>query len=247
MAYNFIGKYIIVTGAGGNIGREISVSLAQGGAHVYALDCQEEGINKLANELPNVEPVHQDLQKWEETKSVIEKLQKVDGLVNCVGISFKPENAVDVSKEIFDKTLSVDLLAPINVMQEVGKKMISGGKGGSIVNISSQLSGFALFGMLPYSIAKAGLNMATKQFAVELGPQNIRVNAICPGMVNTELLRATQPPAVIEAGIAKIPIRRLCEIEDVVKYVLFLLSDDSKMVNGTISVLDGGHTCQVPT
>lgn len=242
--YNFEGRKIIVTGAGRNTGREIAASLARAGAKVYALDCWKEGLDALVNELPSISPIYQDLENWEETKRVINELDQVDGLVNCAAICLKLGNVVTIPKEDLEKTLNVNLLAPINLMQEVGKKMISAGKGGSIVNISSQLGELASPGMLAYSVAKAGLNMATKQFALELGPHNIRVNAVGPGMVKTDMLMNLQTPETIQAGISKTPLRRICEMEDVVKYVLFLLSDESKMVSGTFALVDGGHSCQ---
>ena len=246
MAYNFEGKNIIVTGAGRNIGRGIAKHLAEAGAKVYALDCIKENLDSLMKEVPNIQLLQQDLENWEETKDTVMKLDNLDGLVNCAGVIFPPEKAVDVPKETFIKSLNVNLLAHINLMQAVGKKMISTGKGGSVVNISTQLSELAFPGTLPYSVAKAGLNMATRMFALELGPHKIRVNAICPGMVYTDMLRVIITDDVIKQGASKIPIGRLCEIEDVVNYVLFLLSDQSLMINGTVSQLDGGQTCQVP-
>ena len=246
MAYNFEEKNIIVTGAGRNIGRGIAKRLAETGARVYALDCIKETLDSLVKEVPNIQLLHQDLENWEETKDTVMKLDNLDGLVNCAGVIFPPEKAVNVSKETIVKSLNVNLLAHINLMQEVGKKMMSAGKGGSIVNISSGLSQLAFPDVLPYAVAKAGLNMATRMFALELGPHKIRVNAICPGLVDTHMARVVVTDEFIKQGASKIPIGRLCEIEDVVNYVLFLLSDQSLMINGTVSQLDGGQTCQVP-
>ena len=246
MAYSFERKNIIVAGAGRNIGRGIAKRLAETGARVYALDCIKENLDSLVKEVPNIQPLHQDLENWEETKETVMKLHNIDGLVNCAGVIFPPEKAVDVPKETFVKSLNVNLLAHINLMQEVGKKMISADKGGSIVNISSEVSQLAYPGLSPYCVAKAGLNMATQSFALELGPHKIRVNAICPGMVYTDMLRVVATDEVIKQRASKVPIGRFCEIEDVVNYVLFLLSDQSLMINGTVSQIDGGHSCQVP-
>ena len=211
MAYNFEGKHIIVTGAGRNVGRGIAKRLAEIGARVYALDYIKENLDSLVKVVPNIQLLLQDLENLEETKDTVMKLDNLDGLVNCAGVIFPPEVVVDVPKETFVKSLNVNLLAHINLMQEVGKKMMSSGKGGSIVNISSQFSQLAFPGILPYAVAKAGLNMATRMFALELGPHKIRVNAICPGMVDTHMARAVVTDEFIKRGASKIPIGRLCK------------------------------------
>ena len=97
-------------------------------------------------------------------------------------------------------------------MQVVGKKMAASGKGGSIVNISSQLSTLAMGGMLAYSLSKAGLNMATKMFAPELGPDNIRVNTVVPGPVSNDLLRLVRTEEEIQVLVKKSPLGRLIQI-----------------------------------
>ena len=246
MAYDFKGKKILVTGAGRNIGRGIASNLVKLGAKVYALDCNRENLDDLVKELPDVCPVYQDLENWEETKNTVEQLGNLDGLVNCAGILFPSQKAVDVPREQLSKCLNVNMLAAVNLMQVVGKKMAASGKGGSIVNMSSQVSEYALDGFLPYCISKAGLDMATKMFALELGPHKIRVNAVNPGPVMTEMLQSAFSEEEIQRLVKKSPAGRINEIQDIVELVLFLLSDRSVMINGTTNMINGGHTCQLP-
>ena len=247
MAYDFKGKNILVTGAGRNIGRGIAVSLVKQGAKVFALDCIQENLDNLVKEYPDIQPVCKDLENWDEVKNDIDQLGSFDGLVNCAAVLCPPEKAVDVPLENLMKCVNVNLLAAINLMQVVGKKMIEAGKGGSIVNISSQISIHAVRGLLPYCTAKAGLDMATKIFALELGAHKIRVNSVNPGPVNTEmLLRSVGSADKLEHFKEKTPVGRLTEISDVADLVSFLLSDHSLMINGTTNLIDGGHSCQLP-
>ena len=99
--------------------------------------------------------------------------------------------------------------------------------------------------LMSYCVAKAGLNMATKVFALELGPHKVRVSSLAPTMVNTRM-KDTVSDEFIKTSVSKIPMGRMNEIEDVIQCVLFLLSDQSKMVTGTTVTVDGGHTCNLP-
>lgn len=246
MAYNFNGKKILVTGAGRNIGRGIATNLAKLGCKVYALDAIKENLEDLVKEIPDISMIHHDLQDWDETVRVVEKLENLDGLVNCAGTIFAAQKAIDTPKENLEKCINVNLMAAINLMQVVGKKMASAGKGGSIVNISSQVSMYAYEGLLPYCISKAGVDMATKMFALELGPHKIRVNSVNPGMVETELLKKAVSAEEIQLSVSFTPLGRNNDIQDVVDLVLFLLSDKSLMMNGTNNLINGGMTCFVP-
>ena len=246
MAYNFNGKKILVTGAGRNIGRGIATNLSKQGAKVYALDYVQENLENLVTEQPDINMIHHDLQDWDKTVRIVERLEDLDGLVNCAGIPCIVQKAVDTPKESLDKLISINLMSAINLMQIVGKKMTSAGKGGSIVNISSQSSMFARAGMLPYCVAKAGLDMATKMFALELGSHKIRVNSVNPGLVVTELSKSLISTEGIQENISMIPLRRNADIQDVVDLVAFLLSDNSLMINGTINMINGGMTCYLP-
>ena len=246
MAYNFEGRKILVSGSGKGIGRGIVCSLASAGAKVYALDYDKEPLDDLVKEIPAVTALHQDLRNWDGTRAAVSGLpEDIDGLVNCAAIgTIGP--AVDIPKEKIDLLFDVNLKAAINIMQVVGKKMIAHGRGGSIVNISSVGGSAATKNFLPYDVSKAGLNMASKVFALELGPHKIRVNSVSPTMVNTEAMNKAVSTEFLTNYVKNIPIGRMADIDDVVQAVLFLLSDNSKMVSGTTMMVDGGHTCYLP-
>ena len=242
MAYEFKNKTILVTGAGGYIGREISVNLAKLGAKVFALDKSQEKLDDIIREYPGVYPVCQDLGNWDETKNIVQELGELDGLVNNAVLAFNLQKAVAVPKEHLNACLDVNLLGPVKLMQVVGKKMAASGRGGSIVNISSQLSSLAMGDMLAYSLSKAGLNMATKMFALKLGPDNIRVNTVIPGPVSNDLLRLVRTGEGIQVLVKNSPLGHLAQHQDVTGLVLFLLSDRSTMINhGRIQRGRGGR------
>ena len=242
--YSFEGRKILVTGSGRGIGRGIASSLAAAGANVYALDCDKETLDDLAKEIPAITTIHQDLKDWEQTKETVSRIDDLDGLINSAAIVMQGA-ATDLPKDQLDLILDVNLKAAINLMQVVGKKMVLNGRGGSIVNISSVAGTVAISNMLSICVAKAGLNMATKVFALELGPHKVRVNSLVPTLVNTRL-KDTVSDEFIKSFVSKIPMGRMNEIEDVVQCGLFLLSDLSKMVTGTTVTVDGGHTCYLP-
>ena len=246
MAYEFKNKNILVTGAAGCIGRGLCANLAKAGAKVFALDKSQEKLDDLVREVPGVIPVCQDIGNWDETKKVVKELGELDGLVNGAVIVFNKQKAVDVPKEHLNECLNINLLGSVNLMQVVGKKMAASGRGGSIVNISSHLGTLALGGMLAYSLPKAGLDMATKMFAIELGPDNVRVNTVLPGAVSTDLLRRVQTEEEIQRWVSKVPLGRLSEVQDVADIVLFLLSQRSAMINGSTMMVDGVVGCRLP-
>ena len=245
MESTFEGKNILVTGAGRGIGQGIASSLAAAGAKVYALDSDKGNLDDLVKEIPTITAIHQDLEDWEKTCEVVSNIDNLDGLVNCAA-QIRKGAAIDETKENIDIVLDVNLKAAINLMQVVGKKMIAAGKGGSIVNISSVSGARATNNLLAYCVAKAGVEMATKVFALELGPNKIRVNALAPTATRTEGYEMFLDETAQAKVISMIPMGRVNEIDDVVQCVVFLLSDNSKMITGTTITVDGGTTCYLP-
>ena len=244
MDYNFEGRKILVTGSGRGVGRALASSLARAGAKVYALDCVKETLDDLVKEIPSITAIHQDLKNWEQTREKVSQLADLEGLVNCAGV-LEMVPALDTTKELTDSMLDVHLKAPINLMQIVGKQMILNGRGGSIVNMSGVSGTTAIHNLMAYCASKAALIMATKVFALELGPQKVRVNAVAPSAVNTKFHEGL-PDELLSAYVAQIPMGRMIEVDEVVQPVMFLLSDQSKMITGTTILVDGGHTCFLP-
>ena len=212
---------------------------------MYALDRDQDSLDALVKEIPTMIAIQQDLKNWEQTKETVSRIMDLDGLVNCAA-EVAIGAAVDVTNEQLDLILDVNLKAAINLMQVVGKKMVLKGRGGSIVNISSTAgTTVASKNMMAYSVAKAGLNMATKVFALELGPHKVRVNSVAPAIVNTKMAEVLSDEK-IKRIVSALPMGRMLEVEDVVQCVLFLLSGQSKMITGTTVMVDGGHTCYLP-
>ena len=148
MSFSFIGKKILVTGAGQGIGRELTKALSKAGVGVYALGRNKGNIKTLADECDNVHPVIANLNDWKQTKEVVNGLETMDGVVNnavyyCEESRFTA--SLNNTKEMLDEAVRVNLLAPINIIQVTANKMIDDGKHGSIVNVSRYLLTFILF------------------------------------------------------------------------------------------------------
>ena len=136
MAFDFSGRKILITGAGRGIGRALAKEVAKLGGEVYALSKTKENLDSLTKESERIHPIVADLSDWDNTRAVLEKMDAMDGVVNNAGVANPWENSLGVSKEILDKTLSINLIAAINVIQVMGKKMVAADKRGSIVNVS---------------------------------------------------------------------------------------------------------------
>lgn len=181
-----------------------------------------------------------NLSDWDKTREVLSALPPMHGLVNNAGISTL-SSFLEASPEDFDRIFACNVRAALNVSQIFAKKMIENKIAGSIVNVSSQASRAALKDHVIYSSSKGALDSMTANGALELGPHGIRVNCINPTVVLTEMGRmAWSDPAKGGPMLAKIPLGRFAEVEEVVKPTLFLLSDDSSMINGIILPIDGG-------
>ncbi|KAF8770667.1 L-xylulose reductase-like [Argiope bruennichi] len=236
------GKRALVTGAGRGIGRSLAIELAKRGAHVIALSRTMEHLITLKNEIPAIEIVSVDVANWKETENVVKRLGPIDLLVNNAGIA-SLEEVGKITEESFDNVFAVNVKAVVNISQIVAEGMKQRGNGGSIVNISSQAALVALPQHATYCASKGALDQLTKVMALELGPFQIRVNSVNPTVVLTEMgIKAWGEENKAKATKAKIPLGKFCDPEDVVKAVIFLLSDDAGMITGAQLPIDGGYT-----
>lgn len=181
-----------------------------------------------------------DLASWEATeKALAGHCDQVDYLINNAGYAFlRPLE--ELSCEEVDKILNINVKAPILLTKMVSKGMKSR-KAGSIVNVSSVASLMAVDDHIPYAASKGALDMVTKCSAKELGPFNIRVNSVNPTVVWTDMGRENwSEPTKSDALKSKIPLGRFVEVREVIDPILFLLSSDSSMINGTTMPIDGG-------
>lgn len=237
----FKDKKVLVTGAGRGIGRVLCAHLVGHGAEVYALSKTEENLASLKKEFSNIHCVCVDLCDMENMKKSIQKLpDDITLLVNNAGYA-NIQSFLDVTEEAFDKTMDVNVKSVLFLSQIMAKKMISNGKGGSIVNVSSQASLRALPSHATYCASKGALDLLTKSMALELGPHQIRVNAVNPTVVMTDMGRqAWEKPEKGQPMLNRIPQGKFAEVEDVVRPILFLLSNQSDMINGIQLPIDGG-------
>ncbi|KAL4225524.1 hypothetical protein ACF0H5_016212 [Mactra antiquata] len=241
MAYNFAGKKIFVTGATRGIGRGLVNSLLKCQAEVYGLGSNKNLLDKLVAECPDVKPVHVDLGDWDLTRAELVNLPAMNGIVNNAACGTGSVSALDLSRSNLEKSLNVNLFGPINVIQALGKKMVDAGNGGSIVNVSSVVGINPMRDMMAYNISKAGLDMVTKQFALELGQHNIRVNSVNLSLVLTDRGKDFDAESTILTNLrSQTPLGRFVDLTEAINPMLYLLSDYSSMVTGTLQLVDGG-------
>jgi L-xylulose reductase len=237
--FDFQRKRVLVTGAGKGIGREIARMLHSFNAHVVALSRTESDLQSLEEEI-NCQAIVAELGDPEAARRAAEQAGDIDLLVNNAAIAIL-EPFLKVTVEAWDKTMAVNLRAVMIVSQVIAKRMIERGVAGSIVNVSSMASFQAPDDHAAYCASKAGLDQLTAVMAVELGRHAIRVNSVNPTIVLTEMgKRAWADPAKGGPKLARIPLGRFAESEDVAAVVCFLLSDGAAMLNGLALRIDGG-------
>jgi L-xylulose reductase len=237
--FDFQQKRVLVTGAGKGIGREIAKMLHASNAQVVALSRTERDLRSLKEEI-NCQTIVAELGEAAADRRAAEEAGDIDFLVNNAAIAIL-EPFLKVTAEAWDKTMAVNLRAVMIISQVVAKRMIERGVAGSIVNVSSMASFQAPEDHAAYCASKAGLDQLTAVMAVELGGHGIRVNAVNPTIVLTEMgKRAWGDPAKGGPKLARIPLGRFAESEDIASVVCFLLSDGAAMVNALALRVDGG-------
>jgi 3-oxoacyl-[acyl-carrier protein] reductase len=244
-------KVCLITGGAAGIGKATAEKFASEGAIVVICDVNEEAGEALAKELGNgalffnVDVTNRDaVQAW--VDEVIEKLGRVDVLVNNAGITrdglfVKYKNGEVVSQmspDDFDLVLKVNLKGVFNCAQAVTPHMIEQG-GGVILNASSIVGLYGNFGQTNYAATKFGVIGMTKTWSRELGRYNIRVNAVCPGFILTEMVQK-MPEKILETLAAKTPLGRMGKPEDVANLYCWLASDEAAYIHGASISIDGG-------
>lgn len=249
----FANQLAVVTGAARGIGRAIAEHLLRGGARLLLVDYNVAALEATAMALRGANGARLDCAVADlADPTAIEGLaariaashEKVSVLVNNAGIEFDlPLEKVSV--DVFDQVLAVNLRAPLLLTQALAPLFPE--EGGAVVNISSIHADHAFPNAIPYACSKAGLVALTRNLALELAPRRIRVNAVCPGYIDTpmwdEWLRsASDPEAVGRETEALHPLGRRGRPEDVASAVGYLASTQSAWVTGTCLVVDGGLT-----
>lgn len=239
-------KVAIITGGTRGIGIATVKKFLDNGATVAMLGSRQETVDKAIASLKEENPEYKvygywpNLGKYQEVEEVFEEVKKrfgsLDILVNNAGISARAK-LTEYSVEEFDKIMDLNVKAVFNCSKAAAKIMKEQG-GGVILNTSSMVSLYGQPSGVGYPASKSAVNGITKSLARELGPDNIRVNAVAPGVTKTDMVAAL-PEEMIKPLIATIPLRRVGEPEDIANAFLFLASDMASYVTGAILSVDG--------
>ena len=242
-------KYALVTGAGKGLGRACSIALAEAGATVIGLSRTQSDLDKLQKDIKKVKgkliKINCDVMNYNDLKTKIEKIKIIDVLVNNAGTNI-PEPFEKIQQKSMNYIVDLNLKAAFNVAQLVVKKMLKNKKrGGSIINMSSQLGHVGMPGRNVYNMTKFGIEGLTKGMGVELATRNIRVNSVAPTFVETPMVKIFfKNKKFKKLAIGNIPMGKAAKESDVATTVCFLASDAAAMITGTSILIDGGWTAK---
>lgn len=234
------GKRALVTGANGLLGAHFARVLRGAGAEVVLAARRPEACAALAAEL-GATVVALDVQAPATVAPAFDAAGRVDILVNNAGIA-ATRGFLEHSVEDFDRVLEVNLRGAFLVGQQAARGMAAAKSGGSIINIASVLGARIIPGVAGYTAAKAGLIHLTRQMAVELARHNIRVNAIAPGYIASDINAEFFATEAGQAMVKRIPQRRLGNPDDLSGPMLLLASDAGRHMTGSVVTVDGGHS-----
>lgn len=244
------GKMAIVTGAAGGFGEGIARLFAAHGATVAVLDIDSDGAEKVADTIGGgakayAVDVGEKASVDKAIAAVRTDLGVPDIVVNNAGWTHKNQPLLDTDEEAFDKVFRVNVKS-IYLMTMALVPMMTGNGGGSIINVGSTAGIRPRPGLSWYNSTKGAVNTLSKSLAVELAPQKIRVNALCPVMGETGLLTSfmgtEDTPQNREKFVATIPLGRLSTPDDIARAALYLASDDAEFITGVLLPVDGGRT-----
>ena len=240
------GKVVVVTGGSKGLGRAMALGFAEAGADVVVASRKSSSCEEVADEIRSMGQTALAVQchvgDWDQCNALIDAtvaaFGRIDVLVNNAGIAPVPPSLLDVTADLFDKTIAVNLKGPLRLIALAAEHMSAGG---AVINISSTASLHPTSYTVVYAAAKAGLNALTKAAALELGPRGIRVNAIVCGTFHTDSLQVSLPTEEMQARMASnIALGRIASADEIVGTALYLASDASSYLTGELIVLNGG-------
>lgn len=243
------GKRVVITGAGQGIGAAIARRFAEEGCRLLLFDLRPEPLGTLAADLAaagaEVHTVIGDVSVLDDARRAGEQAEhlwgEVDILINNAGISTDAQSFFDLPPERWQRVLDVNLTGMFLISQQVGRLIKKAG-GGVIVNMSSTNGIVGEAGIPHYNASKGGVTLLTKSMAIDLAPLNIRVNAVCPGMIRTPLTETVNTGEDFFKEYARsIPMARVGKPEEVAGAFAFLASDDATFITGETLVVDGGQ------
>lgn len=263
-SFPLAGQVAIVTGGASGIGEATVKLLAAEGATVVALDRDRAGLDRVVSEVADTSASSTpgaargsatslllDLAESSKIEAVVAEVidshGRIDMLVNCAGIFGDPGTILDLSEKTWDLVHAIDLKAPFLLMQHVGRHMVARGGGGRIVNVSSSSAFRAKQAIATYASAKAGLVQLTRSAAADLGPYDINVNAVAPGLTATPMTASYGDAQKLDADTIEGPLanllQRVSRPADVASTILFLCLPASRQITGqTIHTSAGAVT-----
>ncbi len=236
------GRTVLVTGASGGIGGAVVRQLLEAGASVIASGRSTAALDALAAQT-GCGTLPFDLASEDSIRGALLGLE-LWGVVNCGGFGGEIATPMDTDIAVFDRVISINARGALLVTKYASQSMIRLGKGGSIVNVSSQASLVALSGHISYGASKAALDNITRVSALELGKHGIRVNSVNPTVVMTEMSASYWGrPDIGEAFLKQMPLHRWATEDEIAAPIVFLLGDGAAMISGVCLPIDGGFTC----
>ena len=238
------GRRALVTGASGGLGRHFALLLAAHGAHVVAAARRSSALEGVVSEIRNAggqaTAIALDVRDTASVDAAIGESGRLHIVLNNAGVALtKP--ALDTDEAAWQQVLDTNLSGAFRVARAAARAMVAAGEGGVIVNIASILAFRVAKQVAAYVTAKAGLVKLTEALALELAPQGIRVNALAPGYIETDLNREFLRSPAGESMVKRVPMRRFGTPDDLDGALMLLVSDAGRYMTGTTIVVDGGH------
>ncbi len=248
--FSVANQVVLVSGGSRGIGRAIANGFARRSARVIITGRDTETLHQTADELsegsefpvvPMVCDVACSRQINDLVAKVVEACGQIDTLINVAGVN-RRKPALDVTEEDYDFVMDINLKGAFLLSQAVGRVMVEQGSG-SQINVASLNTDRPLKDVAPYAMSKAAMGHMTRVLAVEWGPAGVRVNALAPGFILTDLTKKLwSDPVMQDWGLANTPLQRLGEPEDMVGTAVFLASEASRFMTGQVVYVDGGFT-----
>lgn len=242
------GKTILITGASSGFGRFFAEKLAARGARIVAVARRKERLDELVDRIVTTGGkcigIAMDVSDNASVQAGLDQMEAEVGLpgviINNAGVGCDAP-FLQLTEEDWDNTLDINLKGTFLVSQSLAKRLVEHGDGGTIINIASILGERVAGNVAPYATSKAGMIQLTKTMALELARYQIRVNAIAPGYVETELNQHFFKTELGARLIKRIPQRKLGQLEDLLGPLLLLASNASRYMTGAVIAVDGGH------